>query len=732
MASLSVWASSECGSGIRFGSVDPAVLSSGADKILDAITLLLAPDGFLSGDSTSAMTAIIPIVQDLAMGYIGITAPWIVLAVLVFLCSIPLCIARCCAHKCCRPALDPDSDVPKTLPSKRLRVTSVACLATFGLGAVVSALIGLLAIMDIGPATMQPFCAIDEVMDAAGSTLDDAITAVGNINGSVTTVATTFTGIKWTLAMVKNKVSTTCEAVDVLVDAVQSLSDSGYPVSALLAEANSAGSVCTGLVGSVPTAIDTADGELEAYSSLVEMATSVASTVLTSMRGFGSTFDTLDVTIGDVAVSMFPTPSDPPSSLPSIESLGSSFGLGLFIVPILLIGLSLLIAPLMVRTQTKNRCCSSASCGVQVLGFAWVIGAIFCILYFPVGAVVMSASIISNDVGIAMQTAPAQFRSTFDGTVLCGDMAPLGTPVALANSFNLLLNSSYVSTTIPAPSPPPVSPFASVPTGPLLPPGMCELIELALDTCWVGDGDGSTVINSMLDALDSPYSISGLESGISGLESQLAAFNLDDVGVNSTEIRSLIATVNSSVGALSTADLGLACPGDPQCASAQNALDDLKAKALVMAAEGTQLLGYVEDVVGLVDGLPALLVSTLQDALDSAVGLSECGWIRTQGIRAIGSVRGISSTLYVFASVGLILCSIFMCLFMPAAIATQIAHGGVGAMPGCPSGCRRNKARIVPDSNARSELWAGGDEPKKKGWRKSKGDGAKFDGGVVA
>jgi hypothetical protein len=719
MASLTAWASSECGAGTRFASADPAALSSSAGKILDAITLVLSTDGILDGD----ISVVLPIAQELAMSYIGVTVPWIAFAVIVILCGLPLCIARCCAHKCCRPALDPDSDVLKTLPTKRLKVTSVACLATLGLGAIVCAVIGLLAVMDIGPATMQPLCAIDGVMDKVGGVMGDAIAATSTINGSVATVATTFTDITSTLAMVKDKVNTTCDAVDALVDAVQSLSDNGYPVSALLAKANAAGAVCTDLVSSVPTAIDTAEEQLSTYSSLVEMAASMVSAILTSMRSVESSIVDLDGTFGNVAVSVFPSASDPPSSSPSINSLSSSMGLGLFIIPIMLIGASLLVAPLMVRSQGKYRCCSFASCGVQMLGLAWVVGALFCVFYFLIGATVMGASVISNDIAVAVQTVPAQFRSTFDGTMLCGEMAPAGTPVAFATAFNLLLNSSYVST-IPSPrSPPPALPFAVPPTSPLLPPGVCELIELALDTCWLGDGAGSTLINSILDALDFRYSLAGLEGEISGLESKLAALNLDDVGVNSTEISALIATVNSTVGELTTADLGLTCPGDAQCAAAQAALDDLKAKALLMAAEGTQLLSYFEYLAWLVDGLPALLVSTLQDALDSAVDLTECGWVKIQADLVMASVRGISSTLYVFAFVGLILCSIFMCLFMPAAISMQIAHGGVGAVPGCPPGCRggcKDKSQIVPASN---ERLAGGAKPKKKGWRKSKGDG---------
>jgi hypothetical protein len=720
MTSLSVWAASKCGKTIRFGSADPAALSSNADTFLDAITLILSNGGILDGGNTDVMATIMPIGRDLAMGYIGITAPWIVFAALMLFCSVPLCIARCCAHKCCRPALDLDSDVPKTLPSQRLKRLSVACLAILGIGALVCALIGLLAIGDFGNAALQPFCAIDGVMDSVGSTMGDAITAVNDINGSVTTVATTFTDIRSTLDLVKEKVSTTCDAVADLADAVQSLSDDGYPVSALLTEVNAAGTLCLDLTSTVPTAIDSADGQLSTYADLIEMAASTMSTVLTTMRGFETSIGTFDGSIGDLAVTVT-------SSSPSIESIGSSIGLGIFIVPILLIGMSLLIAPCMVRTEQKNRCCTVASCGVQILGCAWVFGAIFCVVYFLIGAVVVSASTISNDVAIAIRTVPTHFRSTFDGTMLCGDMAPAGAPLAFATAFNLLLNSSYVSTVPPAPSPPPNSPLAVVAPSPLLPSGVCELIELALDTCWIGDGDGSTLIDSMLDALDSPYNVSGLESQISGLESQLAALNLDDVGFNSTEVRSLIDTVDTSVAALTTADLGLTSPGDPQCAAAQTALDDLKAKALVMAAEGTQLLSYFEEVVELVGGLPALLTSTLQNTLDSAVSLTECGWIKTEAVLVISAVLGISSTLYVFASVGLILCSIFMCLFIPAAISMQIAHGGVGAVPGCPGGCCKGKAQVVPDSDAGSEFLAEGAEPNKKGWRKSKGDGAKFD-----
>jgi len=128
MPSLDSWAAIECpGAAVTFASADPAALGSRSDAMISAFTAVLAGGSF---DGDAAIT----VGTDVGMGYIGVVAPIIVLAVLILGCGVPLCIARCCAHKCCKPRLDPDSDVPTSLPSKRLQIGSVACLFILGLG----------------------------------------------------------------------------------------------------------------------------------------------------------------------------------------------------------------------------------------------------------------------------------------------------------------------------------------------------------------------------------------------------------------------------------------------------------------------------------------------------------------------------------------------------------------------------------------------------------------------
>lgn len=591
--------------------------------------------------------------------------PGIVFAGLIALVALPLFVARCCAHKCCKPR--------KEAYGMKHKAAASGCCVLWGLVTVFCAIAGISSAGVAGAGVQDELCAVRASLDTSETHSRAMQTSIDALNASLVDFDAALTTLSSSVSTLSGVFASPSGAVTLACAELTAAQTSATSIATAVASAGG-GDVATNvpswgaMTSALQATIDSACTDLvaDAQTQAAAAATACADaeeTVDDLLESFGEfkldeLIDNLD-NAGDDLDEIIDDHFD------DIGGLAPLVGLGLFASTLLLFLLA--AAPgcaLMACTKERHKSCANG-CGVFLSGGAWVGTCGYSIVLLVFGTVVLCIGVISYD-------AAAVLRKVTDPTTLVG-----------VERCARYMNNPWKGTNLPEGSDGLTYAYDRDDDG---------VAEGSLNVCNVvagcfGGAAGASLVPHIETLFDVDMSVSSVNASLVDALYSSGVGSLDLSAITSASTQAALtvtslATISASVGTLCSC-----APGSALYTTTTTELASISTNLVTATAHVTTTTGYLNsalaDFAALLAEVPPVIA-----ALTAANVALECSWLPDVYLPPFDPVLGDVSDGMQGLALSMLCCGGLGVLFIASLIATQVCLGGVGREPGCPKPCR--------------------------------------------